>query len=395
MRIKVNYKITIILFVIGLILNACTPSEKFLRDKTLKQQSSTNYVRILIGVKDKNFKITSDAGLKVINKNDSATIYESKKSGLNFDPVKIKSIYIVESDKNILYVDNMGYRGRIELHNVSGKIYVVNILNIEEYLYSVVPSEMPSTWNMEALKAQAIAARTYAYYFLSKAKDKNIYDLDSTTNFQVYKGISVESDSSIEAVNQTAGIIMTYKQEPIIAYFHSTSGGKTSDDRDVWPDSNQPYLKSVECTYGKNSPHYEWTTTLSMNEITSALNKKYMTIERIAKISFNRHNDRIIEVTVQHNNGSITLTGNEFRLLLNPQRLKSTYFTVKKEKDIFYLNGKGWGHGVGLCQWGAKGRGENGFKYEEILKHYYKDINFTKINNNYLAQKRDSLNLVN
>ena len=395
MKIKAIYKITIIVSIIGLILNACTPSEQYLREKNIKLQSGTNYVKILIGIKDKSFKVSSDTGLKVINKKDSKVIYESKKSGLNFDPVKIKSIYLIESDKNVLYVDNIGYRGKIELHNVLGKIYVVNILNIEEYLYSVVPSEMPASWNMEALKAQAIAARTYSYYFLTKAKDKNIYDLDSTTNFQVYKGISVETNSSIEAVNKTAGIIMTYKHEPIIAYFHSTSGGKTSDDRDVWPDSNQPYLKSVECSYGKASPHSEWTTTFSMNEIKTALNKRYKTIDRITKISFKRHNDRIIEVIVQHNNGSITLTGNEFRLLLNPQRLKSTYFTAKQEKDIFHISGKGWGHGVGLCQWGAKGRGENGFKYEAILKHYYKDINFTKINNNYLAQKKDSLNLVN
>ena len=395
MKIKVNYKITIILFIIGFIFNACTPSEKYLKDKNLALQGSANYVKILIAIKDKNFKVSSDAGIRVISKNDSKIIYESKKSGLDFNPVKIKNIYLVESDKNILYIDNTGYRGKLELHNVLGKIYVVNILNIEEYLYSVVPSEMPSSWNIEALKAQAIASRTYSYYFLLKAKDKNIYDLDSTTNFQVYKGISVETESSIEAVNQTAGIIMTYKHEPIIAYFHSTSGGKTSDDKDVWPDSDLPYLKSVECSYGKNSPHNEWTSTLTMYEIKTALNKKYKTIDRITKISFKRHDDRIVEVTVQHSNGSITLTGNEFRLLLNPQKIKSTYFTIKQEKDTFNISGKGWGHGVGMCQWGAKGRGEKGFKYEEILKHYYNDINFTKINNNYLAQKKESLHLVN
>ncbi|MCL2154142.1 MAG: SpoIID/LytB domain-containing protein [Leptospirales bacterium] len=387
MRIKVSYKISIILFIIGLMLNGCTPSERYLRGRNLKQEDSPIYVKILIGIKDKNFKVNSETGLRVINKNDSKIIYESNKSGLSFDPIKIKSIYVVESDKNILYIDNIGYRGKIELHNILGKIHVVNILDIEEYLYSVVPSEMPSSWNIEALKSQAIASRTYAYYFLLRTKDENIYELDSTTNFQVYKGISVETESSIEAVNKTSGIIMTYNNEPIISYFHSTSGGKTSDDSDVWPGSDLPYLKSVECSYGKDSPHYEWTITLSMNEITSALNKKYKTIDHISKILFKRHNDRIVEVTVQHKNGTITLTGNEFRLLLDPQKLKSTYFTIKKEKDIFFITGKGWGHGIGMCQWGAKGRGENGFKYEDILKHYYKGVNFTKINNNYLARK--------
>ena len=395
MRIKINYKISVILFIIGLILNGCTPSENYLRSKNLKYQGSVNYVKILISIKDKNFNVTSDTGLRVISKSDSKIVYESKKSGLSFDPLKLKSIYFVESDSNIIYVDNIGYRGKIELHNVFGKIHVINILSIEEYLYSVVPSEMPASWNNEALKSQAIASRTYSYYFILKNKDKNIYDLDATTNFQVYKGISAETKSSIEAVDKTSGIIMTYNSEPIIAYFHSTSGGKTSDDRDVWPDSNLPYLKSVECSYGKDSPHYEWKTTLSMNEITSALNKKYKSIGQITKISFKKHNDRVVEVTVQHNNGSVTLTGNEFRLLMNPQKLKSTYITIKKENDQFLINGKGWGHGIGMCQWGAKGRGEHGFKYEDILKYYYKDVKFTKINNNYLAQEKGSLHLVN
>ena len=411
MRIAVSCKISIILFIMSLSLNACTPSEKYLRSKNLsqpdQQDNSTQnnpgkdnptkdnpgknnpiYVKILIDIKDKNFKVTSVAGLRVINKNDSKIIYESEKAGLSFDPSKIKSTYVIESDKNILNIDNTGYRGKFELHNVQGKIHVVNILTIEEYLYSVVPSEMPATWNMEALKAQAIASRTYAYHFLiRKDKDKNIYDLDSTTNFQVYKGISVETESSIEAVNSTCGIIMTFNNEPIISYFHSTSGGKTSDGKDVWSGADHSYLKSVECNYGKDSPHSEWTTTLSMDEITQALNKKYNMIDTITKISFKRHNDRIVEVTVQHKNGTTVLSGNEFRLLLNPQRLKSTYFTLKKEKDVFYLNGKGWGHGVGMCQWGARGRGDNGLKYEEILRHYYQGINFTKIDDNYVAQK--------
>ena len=380
---------------IGLILNGCSPSEQYLRIKNLNYQKSVSYVKILIGIKDKKFNVNSESGLRVINKNDSEIAYESKKTGLSFDPLKVKNVYLIESDANILYVDNIGYRGKIELHNVSGKIYVINILDLEEYLYSVVPSEMPASWNIESLKSQAVASRTYAYYFLLKNKGKNIYDLDSTTNFQVYKGISAETESSIEAVNKTYGIIMTYNNEPIIAYYHSTSGGKTSDDSDVWPASNLPYLKSVECSYGKDSPHNEWKITLSMNEITSALNKKYNNIGQITKISFKKHNDRIVEVTVQHTNGTVTLTGNEFRLLIDPQKLKSTYVTLTKEKDQFLISGKGWGHGIGMCQWGAKGRGEHGFNYEDILKHYYKDIKFNKIINNYLAQGEASPHPVN
>lgn len=373
----------------------CTPSEKFLRTKSSLNNQGVNQVRVLIKVLSGSFKISSESGVRVVDKETSKILYKTGNGGLVFHPEKIKKIYQLESDKNILFLNESGYRGKIELHNVLGKIYIINILNIEEYLYSVVPSEMPSLWNVEALKAQSVASRTYTYYHLLKNKSKSIYDLDSTTNFQVYKGISSEKDSSTEAVNSTAGIIMTYHYEPIIAYFHSTSGGKTSDDKDVWSGTDLPYLESVDCTYSKDSPHYQWETVLTSEEIKSALSKKYKRIEKIQKMSFKKNNDRVIEVNVIHNNGTLTLSGNEFRLLFTPQKLKSTFFTAKMEKGSLKISGKGWGHGVGMCQWGAKGRSEKGIKYNDILSYYYKGIKFQKINNNYVAHKKGSSKLVN
>jgi len=389
------FKFSIFVFLSAIIFFSCTPSEKYLRTKNINISSNTVYVKILVKIENNSFKIKSDSGIRVIDKKDSRIVYESKNAGLNFYPEKIKNTYLIESDKNILYVNNSGYRGKFELHNVLGKIYIVNLVSMEEYLYSVVPSEMPSSWNIEALKAQAVAARTYSYYHLIKNKGKNIYDLDSTTNFQVYKGIVSETPSSIEAVTKTSGTIMTYNYEPIIAYFHSTSGGKTSDDKDVWSGADLPYLESVECTYSENSPHYKWTTELTMNEVSNALSKKYKRVETIKKISFKKNNDRVVSVEIIHNNGTINLSGNEFRLLFPGQKLKSTYFTAKKSDKTLLINGRGWGHGVGMCQWGARGRSDKGMKFNDILKHYYKDVKFQKISNNSLAQKKGSIHLVN
>jgi len=384
-----------IVFSAGLLFTTCTPSEKYLRNKNSEISSGTNYVKILIRTENNNFKISSDSDLRVIDKKDSRVIYESKKGGLNFYPDKIKNIYLIESGNNILYVNSIGYRGKIELHNVLGKIYIINVVNMEDYLLSVVPSEMPSSWPLEALKAQAVASRSYSYYHLIKNKDKNIYDLDATTNFQVYKGIVSEKPSSTEAVIKTSGMIMVYNYEPIVAYFHSTSGGKTADDKDVWPGSDLPYLESVECKYGADSPHNEWVTELTLAEISNALAKKYKRIENIQKISFQKKNDRVVEVTIIHKNGTIKLGGNEFRLLFPPQKLKSTYFTASRDKKSLIIHGRGWGHGVGMSQWGAKGRSEKGIKYDAILNYYYKDIKFQRISNNYLAQKKGSNHLVN
>lgn len=388
-------KISVCLFVFytALFLASCTPSAKYLRSKS--SVSETNYVRVLVKVENNSFKISGDSTLRVMDKSTLKTVFETRTGGLNFYPEKIKKIYLIESDKNIVYLNQKGYRGKFELHNVLGKIYIINVLNIEEYLYSVVPSEMPSGWNIEALKAQAVASRTYSYYHLLKNGGKTIYDLDATTNFQVYKGIASENKATTEAVQQTAGIIMIYNYEPILAYFHSTSGGKTADDRDVWPGSDLPYLESVECRYGINSPHYQWTAELTLAEITRALEGKYKRLGIIQKISFKKNNDRVVEVVITHNNGTITITGNDFRLLFTSGKLKSTYFSAKRDNKVLHIYGHGWGHGVGMCQWGAKGRAESGIKYDKILSYYYKDIKFKRITNNYLAQKRNTKQLVN
>ncbi len=390
-RIYLNF---IVFLLSGILLISCTPSEKYLRSKNRGMSTGTNYIKVLIKTENNSFKINSDSGVRVIDTKSSRIIYESKNGGLNFYPEKIKNVYLIESDKNILYLNKAAYRGKFELHNVLGKIYIINIINLEEYLYSVVSSEMPSSWHLEALKAQAVAARTYSCYHLLNNKNKNIYDLDSTTNFQVYKGISSETPSSIEAVQKTSGIIMIYNYEPIAAYFHSTSGGKTADDKDVWPGEDLPYLESVECKYDENSPHYEWKTELSLNEIKEILSRKYKSIDNIQKITFRKSNDRVVEVTIMHKNGTIKLSGNEFRMLFPSQKLKSTFFTAKRDNKILLISGHGWGHGVGMCQWGAKGRAESGIKYDDILKSYYKNIKFQKLGNNYLAQKKGSNNHV-
>jgi stage II sporulation protein D len=381
---------------IWIILSSCTPSPKYLREKQGKLGYDTNYISVLIAAENKKFKVLSKGGLKIIDKKSSRIIYETRKGGLIFYPEKISTPYIIESGGNPIYINDKGYRGKIELHNVLGKIHIVNILNVEEYLYSVIPSEMPASWNNEALKAQAVASRTYTYYhLLKKNKTKSIYDIDNTTNFQVYKGIESENPSSTKAVQETAGIIMTYNHEPILAYFHSSSGGKTIDPKYVWKGSDLPYIRGVKCTYDKESPHYNWTITLTIDEINEAFKKKYSRMGKIKSISFKRFDGRVVEVGLTHSGGNITVTGNEFRLLFPSSKIRSTLFTSERRGNSFILNGKGWGHGVGMSQWGARGRGEKGQDYKDILSHYYYRIKFTKIRNNYVAQERGSANLVN
>jgi stage II sporulation protein D len=381
--------------VVAITVFSCTPSEKYLRQKGLPSGYEDNFVRVLVSVESKAFRINSKSALTVKQGKTGRLLYDMKGGRLVFYPEKMRGIYIVESKGEPVFINGRGYRGNFELHSVLGKIHVVNVVNIEEYLYSVVPSEMPSSWNIEALKAQAVASRTYTYYYLLKDDSGKIYNLDATTSFQVYKGISAETDSSTAAVRATSGVIMTFDHAPILAYFHSTSGGKTADDKYVWKGEDLPYLQGVKCTYSKESPHYEWQLKLTVNEIESALKRKYAMAGKIRGISFKKYDDRVYEVVISHGHGTITMSGNEFRMMISPSKLKSTWFWSEKKGSTFYISGRGWGHGVGMCQWGARGRAEAGQNYSRILAAYYKGINFTKISNNYLADIKGRANRVN
>ncbi|HPS58412.1 MAG TPA: SpoIID/LytB domain-containing protein [Spirochaetota bacterium] len=388
--------LTALLFSVLIITSfSCTPSEKYLREKNIPSGYENNFVRVLVSVESGSFRINSGSALTVRQGKAGRLLYDMKDGRLVFYPEKMNGIYLVESKGAPLYLNGRGYRGTFELHSVLGKIHVVNVVNIEEYLYSVVPSEMPSSWNIEALKAQAVASRTYTYYYLLKDDSRKIYDVDATTSFQVYKGIASETENSTSAVRATAGVIMVYNHAPILAYFHSTSGGKTADDKYVWKGDDLPYLEGVRCTYSKESPHYEWQLKLTVAEIETALKRKYSRVGRIRGISFKKYDDRVYEVEITHEQGTITMSGNDFRIMVSPSKLKSTYFRSEKRGGTLYISGKGWGHGVGMCQWGAKGRAEAGQDYSRILSTYYKGINFKKISNNYLAQMKGSGNHVN
>ncbi len=393
------YNLTALVVLLSfLYLPGCTPSAKYLKKMSKVKNNSvdSNYIRVLVKTSKSPIPIFIKGPFRVVKKNSRKVLYEARKGMVRFYPGKVREPYLVESKGSPIYVGERGYRGIIEVREVMGKLYFINEVNVENYLYSVVPSEMPSSWNIEALKAQAIAARTYTFYHLEKAdKGKRLYDVDSSTRFQVYKGIGAEKPIPTKAVNETAGIIMTHNYEPILAYFHSTSGGLTADDRDVWEGNDFPYLESVPSKYERDSPHFRWKTVLSIYEIKAALLRKYRNVGTIKKIGFKKKNGRVSSVVVVHSNGTLDITGNHFRLLFPPKKLRSTYFISRKQGNSLYISGRGWGHGVGMSQWGAKGMADSGMKCEKILRHFYRGISLTSKKNPFFANKKYRRRLVN
>jgi stage II sporulation protein D len=362
----------------ALFIASCAPSERYLLRQQRQISSESSYVRVLVGKFRDAVVVSSEGKIKITDIRARTHKYYEGGGRISFRPESVKSPLEIESWNAPLSVNGTSYRGTIELHAVTGMLYAINPVKLDEYLLGVVPSEMPPGWPLEAMKSQAVAARTYAYYHIMKHKNL-LYDLDATTNSQVYKGISAEKETSNHAVLSTAGEIITHKGSPILSYFHSTCGGHTIDDRHVWSQSDLPYLEGTGCPYCADSPKYSWDYRLGVGEIKSALRKQHPEIRSIKRISFKKLEGRIATVVVKHNAGTIKLTGNQFRMLISPYKIRSLSFEARKTKGALLLNGKGWGHGVGLCQYGAKGMAELGKDHRDILKHYYKDVDITRI----------------
>ncbi len=362
-----------LLLIFFIIVAGCVPPPEYLARTGKRIGLDNDYIKVLLLKDQLKVEIVTTAKTKVTQLNNNSIIYNGDaKRFVLFDNQVLQPMQF-ETWNNEIQVSGITVRGMIQLHPVVGKIQVVNVLKMNEYLYGVLPSEIMPGWPVEVLKAQAVAARTYAYYHLMKT-GATYFDLDGTHNFQVYKGKMVETEATNKAVDATAGVIMTYNNRPILAYFHSTCGGKTTDDKYVWQGEDLPYLTSVVCPYCKNSPNYSWQVELTLNEIYEALVKRYKAVGKIKSITLGREDTRVTVVKIEHANGLIRMSGNDFRLMFDIKKIKSLYFEAKQTPTGLILTGYGWGHGVGMCQWGAKEMAEQGKRFDQILMYYYKGI---------------------
>lgn len=286
---------------------------------------------------------------------------------------------IIAAKEGIVAVDGKPYRGRFRvLTENTDRIRVINCVDLEDYLYGVVPTEMPPKWAENALKAQAVASRTYALYIKGKSKDKR-YDLVATTASQVYEGIDVETAASNKAVDATRGEIVTHNGRLMIAYFHSNSGGFTESAKDVWV-ADLGYLKGVRDPYSDNIPGGSWELSLSRQAIQDRLNQYGLNVGAVTEIRpFDiSESGRPAKIAVASTRGEIVLKSNDFRLKIGAIKLKSTLFRLSETADGLRIRGKGFGHGVGMSQWGAYRMAQAGYHYRDILRHYYSDVEITR-----------------
>ena len=291
------------------------------------------------------------------------------------------AVRLAPADGARLYLDIHPYRGVVELRRTAaGRLTVINELDLEEYLYGVLKNEVDPQWPTEALKAQAVASRTWALYSLSLNRFASEgYDVRPTTEDQVYNGMMAEDPRTTAAVDESRGEIMTYQGRPIFAAYHSDSGGYTESSELVWG-GTYPYLKAVADPYSAGAPRHEWIVRMDLATFETRVRRSGRMITNVTGIEVAEvtPSGRAALLRVSGAHGILLLKGAELRAVLGAD-LRSTLFTVRLVPDDppqVEFQGRGSGHGVGLSQWGARGMAEVGRRYQEILSYYYSGIAF-------------------
>jgi stage II sporulation protein D len=279
-------------------------------------------------------------------------------------PSKIEKIEKIGSVRGDLLVMGSHYTGDIDVWKGDNGLYLINELPIEDYVKDVVVAEVGSNWEMEALKAQAVISRTYAVY-QKKMNGDSIYHIASSVLHQVYKGNNPDVRVAY-AVAETSGEILTFNDKPIEAFYHSTCGGRTENPEDVFGKS-YPYLKSVESNC-EISPYWTWARRIRLTDIEKALNLSG--IKEILIKSYTSTN-RVKQLDITNESGITTINATDFRKALGWSILPSTNFKMALDGDSILFEGKGYGHGVGLCQWSALQMAREGKNYKEILSFFY------------------------
>ena len=280
-----------------------------------------------------------------------------------------------------LRINGREYPAPLELLRNGDGIAVVNELSLEEYLPGVLRAEAGDKFPKEALRAQAIVARTYAAHQRVISAGKPFHILASTAH-QQYAGRVPPSSPAWDAVRETTGQVLLWEGEVFPAFYHTESGGYTEDPRTVFAARNMPGLKPVVCPFSTGSPHYLWNLDVRLADIAEALRRGGVDVGLIRRIVVAERTPslRASSVEIAGSRGNAMIRGNDFRRMLGYDVFKSTLFAVAIDGDVARFAGRGYGHGVGLCQWGAKGMAERGYTARQILEFYYPGTTFGYLN---------------
>ncbi|MDC3019545.1 SpoIID/LytB domain-containing protein [Prochlorococcus sp. AH-736-E15] len=409
-----------------------------LKNKKIRIRSDSS---IPLKIKSERFLNERINGLTLKKQNNRTTLFFDKNKKKIYDLKNKEKFLVRSSDRRGIWVGQKRYAGKLKIFIRDNGIFVVNVIGIEKYLDSVVGSEMPAKWPIEALKAQAIASRTYAL----KQKGNSLYDIDSTNKNQVYIGLEAETNKTKRAVKSTRSLVLTYKKKLINSLFHSSSAGMTENSEDVWK-NKFPYLSSVK-DFDKNNPKLRWNKQFTQSQlqqifprigeikqikilnVTSTgrvknakihgesgteqisgvdIRKRMKLKSTLVRFKFVEDNaiksledkpithivkagDNLFDIAYRYKVNSqqiITLNSIKDPSLININQIllipKNSLNNLPTAEKVLLVSGYGSGHGVGMSQWGARYMANKGEKAEEILKHFYKGVKIKTFKRFYL-----------
>jgi len=360
----------LIAFCLSFAANSHAATEKYIRVAVIQD---SQYLRLAVnGI----YKIIDSRSGKVLarGKNLRSTAVSSKDgiliAGKNYRSDKI---YLEADDPESISLNNRKFRGNIQIIKKNNlHLSAVNFIGLEDYVKGILYNEVSHYWPMDAIKAQAVVSRTFAVYLIQQNKNKD-YDATSDIYSQVYGGRSSERARTNQAVDQTRGQVILYQKKILPAFFHATCAGHTENAAELWDIDITP-LKGVACGFCQESPHYRWHYVTPVKEMEETLRKSgYKNCRGIKDIQVleNDASGRIRYLKIILPQDTLKISAKDFRNIIGPNLIRSTNFSVEIAQKDAVFEGLGWGHGVGMCQWGAYFMAKAGKDFRQIIQYYF------------------------
>jgi stage II sporulation protein D len=342
-------------------------------------------IRLLIGTYGKAFSAAGsriklsclDAGARPVYLSGGDLSVRLLKNGIEIKGERFSGQHFrLDSSSSVLSINGVRYGGTVIIDCSSKKdMLLINEIDLEEYLEGLISIELSPRWELPAMKVQAVVARTYALCQMAGSKDRP-YHLTTSVLHQLYRGIEHATGKTRQAVKETRGEVLTYNGLPIMAVYHSCCGGRTEGAENVWDtDRDRPYLKGVFCGACSEYDKYFWKLTVprgTFYQKMSAAGFSGSTNSKSFSITRRSNANRVLEITLRNGKSSKVILSNDFRSFFGFSEMRSTNFIISETADGYLrFLGIGNGHGVGLCQWGARYRALRGESYRDILLHYY------------------------
>ncbi len=316
--------------------------------------------------------VTDSSGQPLIEGRPVSVRVALRNGGLDVEGLRIPAARLSPSGSGPLRLNGREYPGSLDVLRNGDGLVVVNELPLEEYVAGAIKAETWDRWPLEMLKAQAIVARTYAAYHrgLNAAKP---YHLVASTAHQQYAGRVAETSPVWRAVRETEGQVLLWERELFPAFYHANSGGHTEEPRLVFAAQNMPALRAVRSQFSGDSPYSTWNLHIPLPQLSDMLRRGGVSVGTVVRLEVLERSPslRVLRLAIHGTRGSATLSGAEFRRILGYDMLKSTLFAVAVDGRYARFAGRGYGHGVGMDQWGAKAMAEQGYSATQILEYFY------------------------